>query len=459
VHTAFDAIIVGTGQATLPLAERLAAAGWNIAVIERKLIGGTRINVGYTPIKSLLASAQVAHYNRRAEDFGIVPSIAVMVNMSSVKRRMRSIVDAGQRNLEESLRAIDGCTLFEGHAQFISPSEISINNLIILKAPHIFLNVGARPSLGNFDLKGVPYLTSSTILDLDQLPQKLVIVGGGLIGLEFAQMYRRFGADVTIIELHASLVSREDREASRVLQGILEAEGIEVCLNTECIGIHSVGDSVTIKIRSQNNESAVIGSHVLLAIGREPNTDDLAVGNAGIHLTKEGYVPIDGQLRSHVAGIWALGECNGLGARNDSSFNDFEIVVANVLHRAERSIETRIPVHILYTDPPLAQAGLTEEQVRRSGRPALIGFSHMTRVEKAVQKSEAQGFIKILVDKETNRILGATILGADADEAIHSAVTAMMPGEGVQRLQGSIHSYQTIAELIPAILRELKPLI
>jgi pyruvate/2-oxoglutarate dehydrogenase complex dihydrolipoamide dehydrogenase (E3) component len=458
VSTLFDAIIVGAGQATPPLAEKLAAAGWKVAVIERTLIGGTPINVGHTPFKSLLASAQVAHYNRRAEDFGVVPSIAVMVDMASVKRRMRSIVDAQQADIEESLRAIEGCTVYEGHAEFISRSEISVGNGI-LQARHILLNVGARPSVGDFALTGVTYLTSSTILALDQLPQKLVIVGGGLIGLEFAQMYRRFGADVTIVEQGSRLISREDHDASVELQRILEAEGIEVCLNTKCIGLRSAKRDVEVMVSSERGESVIVGSDVLLAIGRTPNTDDLAVANAGIHLTEGGYIPVDEQLRSVVPGIWALGECNGLGAINDTSFNDVEIVVANLLSDSGRSIGDRIPMHTLFTDPPLAQAGMTEEQVRRLGRPALIGFSYMNRVEKAVQKSEAQGFIKILVDAETKQILGATILGADADEAIHCAIAAMMLRAPAQVLERSMHSHPTIAELIPTILGELKPLI
>jgi pyruvate/2-oxoglutarate dehydrogenase complex dihydrolipoamide dehydrogenase (E3) component len=454
----FDAIIVGTGQATPPLAEKLSAAGWKVAVIERKLFGGTRINVGHTPINSLLASAQVAHYNRRAEEFGIVPSIAVMVDVASVKRRMRSIVDAGREDVEDWLRTIDGCTVYEGHAEFVSPSEIRVSDSI-LQASHILLNVGTRPSAGNFDRTGVPYLTSTTILHLDHLPHKLVIIGGGPTALEFAQMYRRFGADVTVIERSSRLVSREDRDASFEIQRILEAEGIEVLLNTECTGIQSVNEGIEVVVNSQDAESVIAASHVLLAIGRNPNTDDLAIDKAGIHLTEEGYIPVDSYLRSEVPGIWAMGDCNGRGVLNDTSFNDSEIVAANLLSDQERSIVDRIPAHILFTDPPLAQVGMKEEQVRGLGRPALIGFSHMNRVEKAVQKSEAQGFVKILVDAETKQILGATILGINADEAIHCVRTAMELRVPAQMLEKSMHSHLTIVELIPTILGELKPLV
>jgi pyruvate/2-oxoglutarate dehydrogenase complex dihydrolipoamide dehydrogenase (E3) component len=454
----FDAIIVGTGQATPPLAEKLSAAGWKVAVIERKLFGGTRINVGHTPINSLLASAQVAHYNRRAEEFGIVPSIAVMVDVASVKRRMRSIVDAGREDVEDCLRTIDGCTVYEGHAEFVSPTEMRVSDSI-LQAPHIVLNVGTRPWAGNFDRTGTLYLTSTTILDLDHLPQKLVIIGGGPTALEFAQMYRRFGADVTVVERGSRLVSREDRDASHEIQRILETEGIEVRLNTECTGVQSVNEGLEVVINSQDAESVIAASHVLLAIGRKPNTDDLAIDKAGIHLTEEGYIPVDAYLRSEVPGIWALGDCNGRGALNDTSFNDSEIVAANLLSVQKRSVADRVPAHTLFTDPPLAQVGMKEEEVRVLGRPALIGFSHMNRVEKAVQKSEAQGFIKIFVDAETKQILGATILGINADEAIHCIRTAMELRVPAQMLEKSMHSHPTIAELIPTILGELKPLV
>jgi pyruvate/2-oxoglutarate dehydrogenase complex dihydrolipoamide dehydrogenase (E3) component len=456
VSSRFDAIIVGTGRATPPLAEKLSAAGWKVAVIERKLFGGTRINVGYTPIRSLLASAQVAHYNRRAEDFGIVPSIAVMVDMASVMRRMRSIVNVGRADVEKRLRAIYGCRVYRGHAQFISPSEIRVGDSV-LHASHIFLNVGARPSLGNFADSAVPCLTSSTILDLDQLPQKLTIIGGGGIGVEFAQIYRRFGADVTVIEKASRLVPHEDRDASLEIQRILEAEGIAVRLDTEAIRVRAKGREVVVD--SKDAQSVVGVSHVLLAIGRKPNTDDLAADKAGIHLTEHGYIPVDTHFRSDISGIWALGECNGQGAFDDTSFNDCDIMAADLLNGKERSITRPGPAHTLFTDPPLAQIGMTEDQIRTLGLPALIGFSHMTRVENAVQKSEAHGFIKILVDADSKQILGATILGTNADEAIHCVRSAMELGVPAQVLERSAHTHPTIAELIPTILGELRPLI
>jgi len=458
VSSVFDAIIVGTGQATPLLAEKLVADGQKIAVIEQKSIGGARINVGHIPIKSLLASAQVANYNRRAEDFGVVPSIAVMVDMASVKRRMRSIVDASRVDVENRLRRLDRCKVYEGHAEFISPFEIRVGRSI-LQAAHILLDVGARPAVGKFVLKGLPCFTSSTILDLDQLPQKLVIIGGGFVGVEFAQIYRRFGADVCVIEKGSHLVPGEDRDASREITRIFQAEGIEVRLDTECTGIRLGKKGAEVVVDSGVHQSTIESSHVLLAIGRKPNTDDLAADKAGIHLTEKGYIPVDTRLRSEVSGIWALGECNGRATHNDTSFYDSEIVAANILGGQEHPIAERVPAHTLFTDPPLAQVGKTEAQVRELCGPALIGFSHMSRVENAVQKGEAQGFIKILVEAETRQILGATILGTNADEAIHCLRTAMELGVTTDLLERSTHGHPTIAELIPTLLGELKSLL
>lgn len=454
----FDAIIVGTGNGTLPLAETLSAAGWKIAVIECEVTERARFDTGLTPIKSLLASAQVAHYNRRAEDFGIVPSIAVMVDMVSVKRRMRSITDAGREKVEARLRNLAGCSLYEGRTQFISPSEIRVGTTH-LRASNILLNVGSHPSIGNFHLSSLPCFTSSTILDLDEIPQRLVIIGGGLTGLEFAQMYRRFGADITLVEKSPRLLPQEDRDASLAIQGILEAEGIKMYLNTECTELRATEMGAKVVVISADREAAIDASHVLLTIGRSPNTSDLAIENAGIRLTEGGYIPVDAHLRSEVSGIWAIGECNGRGTLNDLSFNDSEVAAANLRGDKECPVAVRIPAHILFTDPPLAQVGMTEEQVREIDSAALIGLSHMNRVENAVQKSETEGFIKILVDATSKQILGATVLGRNADEAIHCVLTAMELGVSSEMLKRSMHSHPTLAQLIPIMLGELRPLV
>lgn len=454
----FDAIIVGAGQAGPSLAGKLTRAGWTVGFVERKFFGGTCVNTGCTPTKALIASAHAARLNRRAEDFGIVPSIAVTMDMRRVKQRMENIVANSRNGVERSLRTMERCTVFKGTARFVSPTQIRVGD-DLLSARHIFLNVGARPAVPNLPgVDTVPHLTSSTILALDELPPQLAIVGGGYVGLEFAQMYRRFGSDVTVIETNSRLVAHEDDDVSRAVQEILEDEGIHVRLDAECISLHNADTGIVINVRCAEGEPEVTASHVLLAMGRTPNTDDLGLEAAGIAVDSQGYIPVDEQLRTCVPGIWALGDCNGRGGFTHTAYNDFEIVTANLLENDSRGVSDRIPAHALYIDPPLAQVGMTEKQVRERGRIALIGIRPMTKVSRAVEKGETHGFIKVLVDAETREILGASILGTGGDEAIHCILTAMYAGKPATLLQRSVHIHPTVAELIPTVFGDLKPL-
>jgi pyruvate/2-oxoglutarate dehydrogenase complex dihydrolipoamide dehydrogenase (E3) component len=456
---AYDAIIVGAGQAGPALAGRLTAAGWTVALVERKLFGGTCVNTGCTPTKALVASAYVAHLNRRAEDFGVVPSIAVMMDMRRVRQRIEAIVTKSREGVEQCLRQMERCTTYQGAARFVSPSQLRVGDEL-LTAPHIFLNVGTRPAVPSLPgIETVPYLTSSTILALDSLPPKLAVVGGGYAGLEFAQIYRRFGSEVTVFERGTRLVAQEDEDVSNAVREILEAEGIEVRLNAECISLCSDGDGVVVGVNGVDDEPEVAASHVLLATGLTPNTDDLGLEAAGIAVDEHGYIPVNDQLRTAVPGIWALGDCNGRGGFTHTACNDFEIVAANLLDNDARKASDRIPAHALYIDPPLAQVGLTERQVRLRGRPALIGTRPMTGVSRATEKGETQGFIKVLVDAESKEILGASILGTGGDEAIHCILTAMYSGMPTSLLQRAMHIHPTIAELIPTVLGSLKPLV
>jgi len=454
----FDAIIVGAGQAGPSLAGKLTRAGWTVGFVERKFFGGTCVNTGCTPTKALIASAHAARLNRRAEDFGIVPSIAVTMDMQRVKQRMENIVANSRNGVERSLRTMERCTVFKGTAQFVSPTQIRVGDNL-LSARHIFLNVGARPAVPNLPgVNTVPHLTSSTILALDELPPQLAIVGGGYVGLEFAQMYRRFGSDVTVIETKSRLVAHEDDDVSRAVQEILEDEGIHVRLDAECISLHKADTGIVINVRCAEGEPEVTASHVLLAMGRTPNTDDLGLEAAGIAVDSQGYITVDEQLRTCVPGIWALGDCNGRGGFTHTAYNDFEIVTANLLENDSRGVSDRIPAHALYIDPPLAQVGMTEKQVRKRGRAALIGIRPMTKVSRAVEKGETQGFIKVLVDAESREILGASIVGTGGDEAIHCILTAMYAGKPATLLQRSMHIHPTVAELIPTVFGDLKPL-
>jgi pyruvate/2-oxoglutarate dehydrogenase complex dihydrolipoamide dehydrogenase (E3) component len=383
----------------------------------------------------------------------------VTVDMRRVKQRMQDIVAKSRDGVERSLRGTTGCTVYNGKAHFVSPTELQVGE-VVLSAPHIFLNVGERPTIPKLPgVVTVPYLTSSTILALDTLPLRLAVVGGGYVGLEFAQMYRRFGSEVTVIERGPRLVAHEDEDVSAAVREILEAEGIRMRLNAECISLRSDGHDVVVDVNCADDEPQVAASHVLLAMGRTPNTDDLGLEAAGILVDKQGYIPVDDQLRTAVPGIWALGDCNGRGGFTHTAYNDFEIVAANLLDKDARKVSDRIPAHALYIDPPLAQVGLTEHQVRLRGRAALIGTRPMTKVSRAIEKGETQGFIKVLVDAESKEILGASILGTGGDEAIHCILTAMYAGKPASLLQRSVHIHPTVAELIPTVFGNLKPLV
>lgn len=454
----FDAIIVGAGQAGPSLAGRLTQAGKTVAFVERKLFGGTCVNAGCTPTKALVASAHAAHLARRGSDFGLVGTGAVTMDMAKTKARKDAIVKKSRDGVEGWLRNMERCTVFTGTATFLSSNTMRVGD-DVLEAQQIFLNVGARPSIPDMPgIDTVPYLNSTSVLELDTLPEHLVVVGGSYVGLEFAQMYRRFGSRVTVVERGPRLVSHEDEDVSAGVREVLEAEGIGMRLNAECIHLAAKGDGITVGLDCKEEHREVDGSHVLLAIGRTPNTDDLGTEAAGLKVDKHGFIEVDDQLRTSVDGIWAIGDCNGKGAFTHTSYNDYEIVAANLLDGGSRRVSDRIPVHALYIDPPLAQIGMTEAEVRKTGRPALIGTRPMTKVGRAVEKGETMGFMKVLVDAESKLILGASILGTGGDEAIHCILTAMYAKQPASLLQNSVHIHPTVAELIPTVFGDLKPI-
>src|SRR5271165_3239911 len=420
----FDAIVIGAGQAGPPMAGRLARAGKTVAVIERKLLGGTCVNVGCTPTKTLVASAYAAHLARRAADFGVSAG-PVGVDFAAVMARMKKVVDEKRGGLETWLGSMANCKVVEGHARFVSAHAIEVAGET-LEADWVFINVGGRAVIPDFP--GVDHdraLTNSTLLELNAVPRHLAIVGGSYIGVEFAQIFRRLGADVTVIEKAPRLVSREDPDVSDAIQGILEAEGIVVRCGAECIRLAPRGADVEVGVNCQSGEPVVVGSHVLIAAGRRPNTDDLGLDAAGVATDARGYIVVDDELRTSVPHIWALGDCNGRGAFTHTSYNDFEIGAANLLDGATRRVSDRIPVYALYIDPPLGRVGMTEAAARAKGHSVRIAVRPMTRVGRAVEKGETRGFMKVVVDHDTDAILGATILGVGGDEAIHGVIEAM----------------------------------
>lgn len=458
MSTTYDSIIIGTGQAGPGLARRLAGAGMKVAIIERKLFGGTCVNTGCIPTKTMVASAYAAHMVQRASEFGVEAPGSVNVDMKRVKARKDVISGQSRVGVESSLRKLENCTVYQGHARFESPGEVSVGSQR-LTAERIFINVGARaivPSLRGLDQ--IQYLTNSSMMDVDFLPKHLMIVGGSYVGLEFGQMFRRFGSEVTIIEMGPRLVHREDEDVSAAVQEILEGEGIHIRVNAKCIGFSRQGEETIATVDCVDGAPEIRGTHVLLAVGRRPNTDDLGLDKAGVAVNEHGYIEVDDQLRSSVPGIWALGDCNGKGAFTHTSYNDFEIAAANLLDHDPRRVSDRILAYALYIDPPLGRAGMTEAEVRKSGRRALIGKRPMTKVARAVEKGEAQGFMKIVVDAGTGEILGAAILGTGGDEAIHSILDVMYAKAPYQVIQRAVHIHPTVSELIPTMLGELKPL-
>ena len=455
----FDAVVIGAGQAGPFLTGRLCDAGQKVALIERDRLGGTCVNVGCTPTKAMVANARAVHQAGRGAEFGFTVGVPPVVDMSKVRSRKDAVVNASREGLESWLGSMKGCSVVRGKAVFASPSCLRVGEDTYC-ADKIFLNVGARPAIPSLrGVESVPFLTSSTILDLDEVPEHLVIVGGSYIGLEFAQMFRRFGSQVTVVERGPRLIGHEDEDVSQAVQDILRIEGITLRLNSECIRLEQRDRRCVVHVSCTDDLPEVHASHVLIAVGRTPNTDGLGLDLAGITLDARGYIPVDEQLRTCVPSIWAMGDCNGRGAFTHTAYNDFEIVAANLLDQDARKVTDRIPVHALYIDPPLAQVGMTEAEVRRRGIPSLLGTRPMTKVGRALEKGETQGFIKVLVDRASGLILGASILGTGGDEAIHCILTAMYAARPASLLQRSMHIHPTVAELIPTVMGDLKPLI
>jgi len=455
----YDAIVIGAGQAGPYLAARFSAAGKSVAIIERHLFGGTCVNTGCTPTKTLIASARVAYDVRRAHCFGIeLPAAGIAVDMQAVQARKKRIVDASKSGLENWIRGLQNCAVYKGHARFESARSVSVDGQV-LTSEQIFINVGGRPRIPAFPgIDSVAFFTSTSLLEFEELPAHLVIVGGSYVGLEFAQMYRRFGSDVTVIEKDSRLLSHEDPEVAAAIQSALEAEGIQIRLEAECIQLAQNAGSVTANVQCSIGSPQVTGSHVLIAAGRIPNTDGLGLEEAGVETDHAGFIRVDDELRTNVTGIWALGDCNGKGAFTHTAYNDYEIVAANLFEgNLRRRLSDRIPCYALFVDPPLGRVGLTERDALAQGHAIRIGSRPMTRVARAVEKGETRGLMKVVVDARSNLILGASILGVGADEAIHSIIDVMTARVPYTTLQNTVHIHPTVSELLPTVLGELGP--
>jgi pyruvate/2-oxoglutarate dehydrogenase complex dihydrolipoamide dehydrogenase (E3) component len=453
----FDAIIVGAGQAGPALADRLTRAGMQVALIERHHVGGTCVNTGCKPTKTMVASAYAAHLARRGADFGVATG-PVSVDMAKVAARARRVILDSRNGNERWLEEMPGLTLIRGHARFTEPRKIAVDGRT-LEAPRIFLNVGGRPAIP--DLPGVadvPYLTNADLIAMENTPEHLVVVGGSYIGLEFAQMFRRFGSRVTVVEMGPRLIGREDPSVSEEIRTIFVADGIDVRTSAACITLAKHHAGISVGVDCTEGPPEIVGSHVLLATGRRPNTDDLGLDAAGISTDARGYVEVDDRLATSVEGVWALGDCNGKGAFTHTAWNDYEIVAANLLDGADRRVSDRILGYALYVDPPLGRVGMTEAQARATGRPLLVSKRPMTRVGRAVEKDETAGFMTMVADAETRKILGAAILGTGGDEAIHGVLDLMNAGVTVDTLQWAMPIHPTVSELLPTLAGDLLPI-
>jgi pyruvate/2-oxoglutarate dehydrogenase complex dihydrolipoamide dehydrogenase (E3) component len=455
--THYDAAIIGTGQAGPALANRLTRAGMKVAVVERGRFGGTCVNNGCMPTKTLVASACAAHLVARAADYGVAIEGRVGIDMKRVKARKDTVSANATSGVEAWLKSMPNCTVLRGHARFVSAYEIEVGTER-LTAEKVFINVGGRalvPPISGIDQ--VSYLTNESIMDIDYAPAHLVILGGSYIGLEFAQIYRRFGSDVTVIEAAPRLVPREDEDVSTAIKEILEGEGIKIYPDSKCTGLSKRGNAIVARIETAGRTNEIEGTDLLLAIGRIPNTDDLGLDKAGVRLDGRGFIVTDECLRTSVPAIWALGDCNGRGAFTHTSYNDHEIVTANLLDHEQRRVTDRIMTYGLFIDPPLGRIEMTEHEARAAGRPLLIGRRPMTRVGRAVEKGETLGFMKIVVDAETRKILGAAILGTGGDEAVQCITATMYAGVPYTTLSHAVLIHPTVSELIPTVLGELTP--
>ncbi|TCU17004.1 FAD-containing oxidoreductase [Rhizobium sullae] len=450
----FDAIFIGAGQAGPFLAARMASKGRRVALIERKYLGGTCVNAGCMPTKTLVASARTAHVARRAAEYGVQIGGDISVEMNTVRARAVKVTMDAREGLRTWFEALETMSVIHGEARFQDAHTITVGHEK-MTAPQIFINVGARPSIPDYPgLADVPYLTSTSIIQLDTLPRHLIVIGGSYIGLEFGQMYRRFGARVTVIERSPRLASREDEDISDAIADIMRAEGIAIHTGATGLSFRATGGDIEVA----TDGGVIVGSHILVATGRRPNTDDLGLETAGVKMDERGYIVVDDRLSTNVEGIWALGDCNGRGAFTHTSYNDFEIVAANLLDGADRKLSDRIPAYALYIDPPLGRVGMTERQARASGRPILVSTRPMSRVGRAVEKGETQGFMKIVADADTRQILGAAILGIEGDEAIHGIIDAMNAKTPYPALQWSVPIHPTVSELVPTLIADLKQL-
>jgi pyruvate/2-oxoglutarate dehydrogenase complex dihydrolipoamide dehydrogenase (E3) component len=452
----YDAVVIGSGQAGNPLSQKLADQGWTVALIEKEHLGGTCINTGCTPTKTMIASAQVAHYARHADVWGVQAG-AVRVDLPSVVARKDRIVNQWRSGVERKIADRKNLRLYRGAAWFIGPHRLRVNEEEI-ESERIFINTGARPSIPSLEgLDRIDYLTNASVMQLRELPEHLLVIGGGYIGLEFGQMFRRFGSDVTILQRGDQLLPREDADVTAELQKALEKEGIRFLLRAHPTHVDRQNGQIVLKVETAGGSETVWGSHLLVATGRRPNTEDLGLEAAGVQLTPEGYVKVNGRLETNVPGIWALGDVKGGPAFTHISYNDYQIVYGNLIERKNQSTDHRLVPYAVFTDPQLGRVGLSEKEARAAGHKLKVGKIPMSWVARAIERDETAGLMKVVVDADTDQILGAAILASEGGELVQILEFVMLAGAPYRLMKGAIYIHPTLAEGFWTLMDDVKP--
>lgn len=454
--TKYDAIVIGSGQAGNPLAYALAEHGWSVALIEKSHLGGTCVNTGCTPTKTMIASAQVAHYARSAARWGVRTG-NVQVDLAAVVARKNAVVQSFRQGHERRIAQHPSMRLYRGQARFVAPHRVQVAEDVV-ESERIFIDTGTRPDSPRLDgLDTVGYLTNESLMELQEVPHHLMILGGGYVGLEFGQMFRRFGSSVTIVHRGEQVLAREDSDIATELQKAIQAEGIEFRLNGNAVRVEKRTEEILLTTEAAGRTERLSGSHLLVATGRRPNTDDFGLEKAGIELDKRGYIKVNGRLETGVPGIWALGDVKGGPAFTHISYNDYQIVYANLIERKNLSIENRYVPYALFTDPQLGRVGMTEKEARASGLRLKIGTYPMSRVARAIERDERAGLMKVIINGDTDRILGAAILGTEGGELIQILGALMLAGAPYTVLKGAVFIHPTLAEGFFGLMDAVKP--
>jgi len=452
----YDAIIIGSGQAANPLSNRLADRGWSVALIEKAHLGGTCINTGCTPTKTMVHRAQVAHYARNAARWGVRAG-AVSVDLAQVVAQKNQIVQRFRGGHQKHIEQRPNLHLHKGQARFVSSRQVRVGDEL-LESEKIFIDAGARPlipSIPGLDATG--YLTNESIMELTDVPEHLIVLGGGYIGLEFGQMFRRFGSEVTVIHQSGQILPREDGEIAAELKKALEAEGIKFLLNARTTRAEKKNGSLALTVEADNSLSTVTGSHLLVATGRQPNSEDLGLEKAGVETDKNGFIKVNSRLETNVPGIWALGDVKGGPAFTHISYNDFQIVYANLVEGRNLSIENRTVPYCVFTDPQLGGVGMTEKEARGKGHKLKIGKAPMSGVARAIERDETAGLMKLVVDAANDKILGASILASEGGELVQILSTLMLGGLPYTLLKGAVYIHPTLAEGFFSLMDDVKP--